>query len=163
MSSLKVFYFQAFLPLTNKLKVQNSHSIWYWIAISEYTNKVSFYFALLRLFILCITMMVNLPCLMASCANFLRPTYSYTECWLSFLTGSCPKEWTTASYSSCLYIWSLLTCFASQGSVFSGCIPCLLCWSCYWWRSFDTSSSTSFCSRTLPVTSFLKPDRILEM
>ena len=50
-------------------------------------------------------MMVNLPCLMASCANFLRPTYSYTECWLSFLTGSCPKENTTASYSSCLYIW----------------------------------------------------------
>ncbi len=45
-------------------------------------------------------MMVNLPCLMGSCPNFLRPTCSYTECWLSFLTGSCPTEWTPASYSS---------------------------------------------------------------
>ena len=34
--------------------------------------------------------MVNLPCLMGSCPNFLRPTYSYTECRLSFLTGSVP-------------------------------------------------------------------------
>ena len=33
-------------------------------------------------------MMVNLPCLMVSCTNFLRPTCSYTECPLSFLTGS---------------------------------------------------------------------------
>ena len=48
-------------------------------------------------------MMVNLPCLMVSCTNFLRPTCSYTECPLSFLTGSCPTEETTASYSSCLY------------------------------------------------------------
>ena len=49
-------------------------------------------------------MMVNLPCLMVSCTNFLRPTCSYTECSLSFLTGSCPTERTTASYSSCLYL-----------------------------------------------------------
>ena len=50
-----------------------------------------------------LTMMVNLPCLMVSRTNFLRPTCSYTECPLSFLTGSCPTERTTASYSSCLY------------------------------------------------------------
>ena len=48
-------------------------------------------------------MMVNLPCLMVSRTNFLRPTCSYTECPLSFLTGSCPTERTTAGYSSCLY------------------------------------------------------------
>lgn len=48
-------------------------------------------------------MMVNLPCLIVSCTNFLRPTCSYTECLLSFQTGSCPTERTTASYSSCLY------------------------------------------------------------
>ena len=48
-------------------------------------------------------MMVNLPCLMGSCPNFLRPTCSYTECPLSFQTGSCPTERTTAGYSSCLY------------------------------------------------------------
>ena len=47
-------------------------------------------------------MRVNLPCLMGSCPNFLRPTCSYTECLPSFLTGSCTMEWTTASYSSCL-------------------------------------------------------------
>lgn len=68
-------------------------------------------------------MMVNLPCLMASGANFLRPTYSYTECWLSFQTGSCPKERTTVSYSSCLYIWFYWP-NASQGSDFSGRTPC---------------------------------------
>ena len=33
-------------------------------------------------------MMVNLPCLMVSSTNFLRPTCSYTECLLSFQTGS---------------------------------------------------------------------------
>lgn len=49
-------------------------------------------------------MMVNLPCLKGSCPNFLRPTCSYTECPLSFQTGSCPTEGTTAGYSSCLYI-----------------------------------------------------------
>ena len=47
-------------------------------------------------------MRVNLPCLMGSCPNFLRPTCSYTECLPSFHAGSCPMEWTTASYSSCL-------------------------------------------------------------
>ena len=47
-------------------------------------------------------MMVNLPCLLVSCTNFLRPTCSYTECWPSFQTGSCPTERTTVSYSSCL-------------------------------------------------------------
>ena len=35
-------------------------------------------------------MMVNLPCLMVSRTNFLRPTCSYTECQLSFQTGSLP-------------------------------------------------------------------------
>lgn len=51
-----------------------------------------------------LTMMVNLPCLKGSCPNFLRPTCPYTECPLSFLTGSCPTERTTAGYSSCLYL-----------------------------------------------------------
>ena len=49
-------------------------------------------------------MMVNLPCLMESCSNFLRPTCSYTECRLSFQTGSCPTERTPVSYSSCFYL-----------------------------------------------------------
>ena len=35
-------------------------------------------------------MMVNLPWLTGSCPNFLRPTYPYTECRLSSLTGSTP-------------------------------------------------------------------------
>ena len=60
-------------------------------------------------------MMMNLPCLMASCANFLRPICSYTECQLSFQTGSCPTERTTASYSSCLF-WLLLTFLCCRDS-----------------------------------------------
>ena len=51
-------------------------------------------------------MMVNLPCLMGSCPNFLRSTCSYTECQLSFSSGSCPTERTSASYSSCLILIS---------------------------------------------------------
>ena len=76
-------------------------------------------------------MMVNLPCLMVSCTNFLRPTCSYTECQLSFQTGSCPTERTTASYSSCLYL-ILLTFFLLQENCFSvDALPCFICWS-YW-------------------------------
>ena len=60
-------------------------------------------------------MMVNLPCLMVSCTNFLRPTCSYTECLLSFRTGSCPTEWITAGYSSCLY-FDITDLFIPQGT-----------------------------------------------
>lgn len=56
-------------------------------------------------------MVVNLPCLKGSCPNFLRPTCPYTECQLSFQTGSCPTERTTAGYSSCLYLILLTTSF----------------------------------------------------
>ena len=48
--------------------------------------------------------MVNLPYLLGSCPNFLRPTYPYTECRLSSLTGSCPTVITFTGYSSCLLI-----------------------------------------------------------
>lgn len=65
-------------------------------------------------------MMVNLPCLKGSCPNFLRPTCSYTECRLSFLTGSCPTERTTASSSSCLYL-ILLAALLPKALVFCGC------------------------------------------
>lgn len=76
-------------------------------------------------------MMMNLPCLMASYANFLRPICSYTECRLSFQTGSCPTERTTASYSSCLYL-ILLTFFLLQENCFSvDALPCFIRWSCW--------------------------------
>lgn len=61
-------------------------------------------FCFIKAIIPLLTMMVNLPCLMVSCANFLRPTCSYTECPLSFLAGSCPTKRTAAGYSSCLYL-----------------------------------------------------------
>lgn len=70
-------------------------------------------------------MMVNLPCLKGSCPNFLRPTCSYTECRLSFQTGSCPTERTTASYSSCLYL-ILLTSLVFKVLIFSGRFTLLL-------------------------------------
>ena len=69
-------------------------------------------------------MMVNLPCLMVSCTNFLRPTCSYTECLLSFRTGSCPTEWITAGYSSCLY-FDLTDLLIPQGTVIPWTHPLL--------------------------------------
>ena len=65
-------------------------------------------------------MMLNLPCLMVSCTNFLRPTCSYTGCQLSFLTGSCPTERTTVSYSSCLYLIVTDLLLPSRKLFFSG-------------------------------------------
>lgn len=65
-------------------------------------------------------MMVNLPCLKGSCPNFLRPTYSYTECQPSFLTGSCPTERTPAGYSSCFYLIIYRPSSVSHSTVFSG-------------------------------------------
>ena len=70
-------------------------------------------------------MMVNLPCLMVSCTNFLRPTCSYTECRLSFQTGSCPTEWTTAGYSSCLFLILLAFFLLQRNWFFSGRSPLL--------------------------------------
>ena len=101
-------------------------------------------------------MMVNLPCLMESCSNFLRPTCSYTECWLSFLTGSCPTERTPVSYSSCFYL--ILTDLPSPMEIcwYSGrFFPCsdllvLLLMQC-----FDHSIVIGLLSRTLPDFSFL--------
>ena len=95
-------------------------------------------------------MMMNLPCLMASCANFLRPICSYTECRLSFQTGSCPTECTTASYSSCFY-FDFTDHSLPQGTG----IPWTLCpvspgWSCWWCSAFRTPSLSGFFSRTLP-------------
>ena len=89
-------------------------------------------------------MMVNLPCLMESCSNFLRPTCSYTECQLSFLTGSCPTERTTASYSSCLY-FDFTDLFVSQDTD----IPWTLylvsrSWSLCWCSTFCTPSLSGF-------------------
>ena len=65
-------------------------------------------------------MMVNLPCLMESCSNFLRPTCSYTECHLSFLTGSCPTENTPNGYSSCFYLIIYWPSSVSHSTFFSG-------------------------------------------
>ena len=82
-------------------------------------------------------MMVNLPCLMESCSNFLRPTCSYTECRLSFQTGSCPTEGTPVSYSSCFYL--ILTdlhspmeiCFHSGRFLPCSCLLVLLLMQCF--------------------------------
>ena len=84
-------------------------------------------------------MMMNLPCLMASCANFLHPICSYTECRLSFQTGSCPTERTTASYSSCLFFDCYWPSFAA-GTLFSGRLPCFISWSWCWCSALHTPS-----------------------
>ena len=76
-------------------------------------------------------MVVNLPCLWGSCPNFLRPTCPYTECWLSFQTGSRPTEWTTVSYSSCfcgsLLAFSPVWCWSlSADALPYGLLPALV-------------------------------------
>ena len=71
-------------------------------------------------------MMVNLPCLMGSCPNFLRPTCSYTECQLSLRTGSCP---TGANYCQLqlLFDFDFLTLPAGMFTDFSGRVSMLHC------------------------------------
>ena len=85
-------------------------------------------------------MMMNLPCLMASCANFLRPICSYTECRLSFQTEAYPTERTTASYSSCLFFDCYWPSFAA-GTIYSGRLPCCISWSWCWCSALHTPSS----------------------
>ena len=89
-------------------------------------------------------MMVNLPCLKGSCPNFLRPTCSYTECQLSFRTGSCPTERTTASYSSCFYL-ILLTDSNVQGTDIQWTLHLVSRrWPCCWWSTQVTSSWSGY-------------------
>ena len=96
-------------------------------------------------------MMVNLPCLMVSCTNFLRPTCSYTECPLSFLTGSCPMERITASYSSCLYLTFTDLLLTPRKLIFSGRSPLFQLLVLLGCSVFHTPSGfAGFLSRTLP-------------
>ena len=97
-------------------------------------------------------MMVNLPCLMVSCTNFLRPTCSYTECPLSFLTGSCPTEETTASYSSCLY-FDFTDPPIPQGTDIPWTHhPVSFRWSSWWCRTTGTTSLSGFFPEPCPVS-----------
>ena len=81
-------------------------------------------------------MMVNLPCLMVSCTNFLRPTCSYTECQLSFQTGSLPYGenycqlqllfvfdfyWPSSYFKKTVFQWTL-SLVSSVGLVGMHCI-----------------------------------------
>jgi hypothetical protein len=89
-------------------------------------------------------MMVNLPCLMGSCPNFLRPTCSYTECRLSFLTGSRPTERTSASYNSCL-CFDFTDLFDSQSTDIQWTLyPVSLSWSWCGCSTCRTSSLLGF-------------------
>ena len=95
-------------------------------------------------------MMVNLPCLMVSCTNFLRPTCSYTECQLSFQTGSLPYGenycqlqllfvfdfyWPSSYFKKTVFQWTL-SLVSSVGLVGMQCISHSICF-------------TGFLSRTL--------------
>ena len=95
-------------------------------------------------------MRVNLPCLMGSCPNFLRPTCSYTECLPSFLTGSCPMEWTTASYSSCLSFDSYWP-YDSARCGFPRTLTLLLSTSRFVMIHFPWIGANGFLSRTLLI------------
>ena len=118
-------------------------------------NKASSFPALLRPFSLCLTMMMNLPCLKGSCPNFLRSTYSYTECQPSSLTVSMPMVKTGAGYSSCFYLIDTDRASSYTGTDwFSGRFPVMtfsgLCDNC---NLMATCLRVAF-SRTLPSRRF---------
>ena len=70
-------------------------------------------------------MMVNLPCLQGSCPNFLRPTCSYTECQLSFLTGSMPYGGYSCRLQLLFVFDCLLTCLVPHSTVSVDASLCL--------------------------------------
>ena len=114
------------------------------------------------------TMMVNLPRLMGSCPNFLRPTYSYTECQLSFLTGSLPHgvnhcRLQLLFVNSFLLTWHpdiLMVLIWSADAI----PPSALGWSFCLLKCFCHLSVIGFLSRTLPgsCSIFQKPGKALE-
>lgn len=65
-------------------------------------------------------MMVNLPCLQGSRPNFLRPTCSYTECQLSFLTGSMPYGGYSCRLQLLFVFWLFTDLIGSVQHSFSG-------------------------------------------
>lgn len=108
-------------------------------------------------------MVVNLPCLWGSCPNFLRPTCPYTECQLSFLTGSCPTETTPAGYSSCLSFRStdrasLVTYRLMDASIIT-CMPVRFSLSMQYRYSISTAPSPGPC----PITMRRRPGMTLEL
>ena len=106
-------------------------------------------FRFIKAIIPLLTMVLNLPCLMVSCTNFLRSTCQYTECLLSFQTGSCPTEGTTASYSSCLY-FDFTDLFILQGTGFRGRSPCFVVIGRLLMQYLTYLIVIGFLSRTLP-------------
>ena len=74
---------------------------------------------------LCFAMMVNLPCLQGSHPNFLRPTCSYTECQLSFLTGSMPYGGYSCRLQLLFVFDCLLTCLVPHSTVSVDASLCL--------------------------------------
>ena len=125
----------------------NSHCILYWIVKNWHSFKSILLFCFIKAIFLCLTMMVNLPCLKGSCPNFLRPTCSYTECSLSFLTGSCPTERTSANYSSCLYLILTDLCLHTRNWYSVDAFPHVsCCWSCGWCSAWHTSSLSGYFS-----------------
>ena len=78
-------------------------------------------------------MLMNLPCLMASCANFLRPICLYTECLLSFQTGSCP-------YGENYCQLQLLFVLIVTDLPLLQHLPCFISWSWCWCSALHTPS-----------------------
>ena len=96
-------------------------------------------------------MMMNLPCLRESCPNFLRPIYHTLSASQAPKRGGMPHGKTAAGYSSCFYVWLLLTCIHLSWYWFTQ-------WTLYHLRfllvfcrcsPFRTPSFMGFCSRAL--------------
>ena len=98
-------------------------------------------------------MMVNLPCLKGSCPNFLRPTCSYTECSLSFLTGSLPYGVNYCKLQLLFVFWFYWPAHSTGYGYSVDASPCFVtCWSLCWCSACCTPSLSGFFPEPCPIS-----------
>ena len=101
-----------------------------------------------------LAMVVNRPCLMGSCPNFLRPIYHTMSASQAPKQGPCPMVNTDAGYSSCFFC-SIVTDLHSS---------IVVLWSFADAVRFRTPSFTGFCPEPCPVSDVWHQslDRVLD-
>ena len=97
-------------------------------------------------------MMVNLPCLIVSCTNFLRPTCSYTKCLLSFLTGSLPYGVNYCKLQLLFVFWFYWPSHSTGYGYSVDAYPASFYWSLCWCSACSTPSLSGFFPEPCPIS-----------
>ena len=97
-------------------------------------------------------MMVNLPCLMVSCTNFLRPTCSYTKCLLSFLTGSLPYGVNYCKLQLLFVFWFYWPGYSTGFGYSVDAYPASFSWSSWWCSTCNAPSLSGFLPEPCPIS-----------